>query len=193
MDRAQIIARAMDYMEQLSRGVDPISHEQVPQDSPVFQPRLQKCFSFVAELLGELIRNNGFTDDARRRFSIVERKTPFALRENQLRSVCVSEAPVTVQAFLKNINRAVDGDCMEKLSVKSINAWLLDMGYVTEEKAPAVINRTVRRPTQAAAEAGIHEMQAVDPKTGEIKEQLALTRQAQELILASIEEIAAQI
>lgn len=192
MNKAQIIAHTKNYMDMLSQGIDPISREKIADDSIVTQPRMQKCFAFIAEVFDEMLKNNGFvalTPDAAQRFEIVEKKRAFALSEEQKCKVFISRKPVTLNVFLKNINRAVDIEHMEKLSSKSVNAWLLDKGYVTESKEPATIHRTVRHTSEKAAGIGIAEADIVDERTGEIKRQMMLSEEAQAYLLAHLEEI----
>ena len=59
MDKRRVIQHAQTYMDMLSNGIDPISGEPVPEDSTLQQERLKKCFSFVSEILNEVIQNNG--------------------------------------------------------------------------------------------------------------------------------------
>lgn len=192
MNREQLIAHTRDYMDMLSRGIDPISRAPVGDDSIASQPRLMKCFAFVSELLDELIENRGFvalTPEAAQRGRVVISKAAFAITPEQRGRIGLSQEPVPAAAFLKAVNRFVDPDNMEKLSIKSVNAWLLAQGLVTEEKEPSVINRTVRRPTQRAEAMGITEQEITDAKTGEIKRQLMLSQQAQEYMLSHIDDI----
>ena len=79
---------------------------------------------------------------------------------------------------------------MEKLSIKSINAWLLAQGFITETKEPTMINRTIRRPTEKSSEIGIQEEEITDAKSGEIKKRMVLTLQAQAYLLDHLNEIA---
>jgi hypothetical protein len=80
---------------------------------------------------------------------------------------------------------------MEKLSIKSISDWLNSQGYIAEGKMPAVINRTIWKPTQLAQQIGFTEMDVPDANTGEMKQQLMYSSQAQQFLLAHMEEIAA--
>ena len=194
MNKTQIIGHSKNYMDMLAQGVDPISKEKIEADSVVLQPRMQKCFAFVAELLDELIKNNGFvalTSEAAVRYEVVEKKSAFSLSEDQIHRISVSAKPITPNTFLNNINRVVDGKRMEKLSSKSINAWLLAQGYIIETKEPTMINKTVRRTSERSSEIGIQEQEVTDAKTGEIKKQMVLTLQAQAYLLEHLEEIAA--
>lgn len=192
MYRRRVVERAREYMELLSQGVDPVSRREVGSVSVVSQPQLQKCFAFVSELLGDLLENGGCVElpsaDGTR-YELVRRKSAFSLTEQQRQRVYISPEPVTPNAFVRNLNRPIDAAVMEKLSVKSVNGWLLRNGFVTEDKAPAVINRTVWRPTSKAEEIGIEEVESVDPQTGEVKRQLVFTDAAQLYLLNRVEQM----
>ena len=56
----------------------------------------------------------------------------------------------------------VDGKRMERLSIKSINAWLLAQGLIAETKEPTTIQRTIRRPVGKSSEIGIQELEITD-------------------------------
>ena len=81
--KTQLIEHTKNYMDMLAQGVDPISKMKIEMDSVVLQPRMQKCFAFVAEIFDELIKNNGFIaldpEDANR-YEVVEKKSSFSLR-----------------------------------------------------------------------------------------------------------------
>lgn len=192
--KTQLIEHSKNYMDMLAQGVDPISKMKIEMDSVALQPRMQKCFAFVAEIFDELIKNNGFIaldpEDANR-YEVVEKKSSFSLSKEQIHRISVSSRPITPNAFLNHINRVVDGKRMEKLSSKSMNAWLLSQGFITESKEPTTINRTIRRPSNRSSEIGIQEQESVDPKTGELKKQMVFTLQAQAYLLAHLDDIAA--
>ena len=54
-----MIMRAKSYMDMLSNGIDPISGNDVPEDTILAQERLRKCFSFVSEILEEAVSQYG--------------------------------------------------------------------------------------------------------------------------------------
>lgn len=193
MEKLQVIRRAKSYMDMLSNGIDPISGELVKNDSTFQQERLQKCFSFVSEILDEIIRTNGIVTLPATEFShgyeAVKKKSVFSLNQQQRNSIRVTNNPIIPSAFIKNINSVVDSDNMEKLSLTTINKWLLKQGYLTESKVPTVINKNVKTVTPLSTQIGVIEQTVVDPKTGEAKTQLLFSRQAQEFILDNIESI----
>ena len=194
MNKAQVICHAKNYMDMLAQGVDPISREKIEADSLVLQPRMQKCFAFVAELLDELLRNNGFaalTPEDAGRYEIIEKKAAFSLTAEQLERIPISSKAITPNTFLNNINRVIDTKRMEKLSSKSINAYLLAQGFIAESREPAMIHKTIRKPTDKSSEIGLMEQEIVDESSGEIKTKMVFTPLTQTYLLAHLNEIAA--
>ena len=56
-DESVLLARARDYMKQLSEGRDPLTGREIAEDSVLDEPRMRKCFGFVAAYIpGELTR-----------------------------------------------------------------------------------------------------------------------------------------
>ena len=193
MDKAHIIAHTKMYMDLLVQGIDPISKQRITEDSVVLQERMKKCFAFVSEVFGEMLENNGFvalTEQDARRCRVVVSKAEFSLSEQQIHEISVSTKPISPNEFLRRINKVVDEQSMEKLSARSVNAWLVSQGYLVESKFPVTINRTARRPSDKAAGIGIREEETVDPQTGETKRQMMLSLQAQAYLLEHLEEIA---
>lgn len=200
MNKKKVIQHAKEYMDMLSKGIDPISRKEVGPASVVSEPRLQKCFAFVSNILEELLANDGFValpDDGpdappnanAPQYELVRKKAPFRLSQEQRRNVYIAKGPVSPNTFVNQINRAIDSDAMEKLSIKSINAWLLKNEYITQTKQPTVITKTVMKPMMKAAEIGIEETETTDPKTGEIKSCIMLTPKAQQFLLDNLDRI----
>ena len=194
MNKRQIIQHAKNYLELLSKGIDPIRQGNVDPASVVAEPRLQRCFAFVSDILEELLANGGYValpDDGpdAPQFELVRKKQAFRLSQEQRRSVYIPREPVTPIMFVNHINRAIDSGAMEKLSVKRIHAWLLKNEYIAETRQPAVINRAVMKPLQKAAGIGIEEGETTDPNTGEIKTRLLLTPRAQQFLLDNLDRI----
>ena len=156
----------------------------------------------------EVLENNGLvlldTDEAAQQtpaavpvsvngasYELVRKKAAFSLTPEQKKEVMISRLPITPAAFLRNVNQRINAGEMEKLSIRSVNAWLQKNGYITQGKIQTVMNRTVWMPSPEARQLGINETEVPDPKTGEIKRQLMYSAQAQEFLLAHLEEITA--
>lgn len=193
MDKLRVILRAKAYMDMLANGIDPISGEAVQSDSALQQERLQKCFAFVSDILDEIVQTNGIvalppTEDSVG-YVATKRKATFSITPQQRGKMWVSASPIIPSAFVKNVNAVIDTENMEKLSIKSINTWLIKQGYLAESKVKAVINRSVKTTTPISDQIGIIEQTVVDNKTGEAKTQLLFTQQAQEFLLDNIDKI----
>ena len=196
MNKRQIIQHAKNYMDLLSNGVDPINQKAVDPDSAIAEPRLRKCFAFVSEILEELLATGGYValpddspDAPPPQYEVVRRKDAFRLSQEQRRKVYIAKEPVAPVTFVNHINRVIDSESMEKLSIKHINAWLLKNGYVAQTKQPTVVNKTVMKPMLKAAKIGIEETETTDPKTGEIKYRIMLTPKAQQFLLDNLDRI----
>ena len=194
MDKLQVIQRAKSYMDMLAKGIDPISGELVKNDSALQQERLQKCFSFVSEILDEVIKTNGIVSmpatESSQGYTAVK-KAVFSINPQQRSNIRITNNPIIPSAFIKNINSVVDSENMEKLSLTTINKWLLKQGYLAESKVATVVNKNVKTVTPLSAQIGVIEQTVVDQKTGEAKTQLLFSRQAQEFLLDNIESIIA--
>ena len=191
MNKRRVIEHARQYLEQLSRGVDPISGEAAESVSIAPEGRLSKCFGFVAELLGELLENGGCValPGEEAQYELVRKKAAFRLSEAQRQQVFVTQGPITPVVFVRNINRVAENAGMEKLSSTRINAWLTKQGYFSRTTQPVTFNRTVIKPMPQALAIGIQEAEVTDPKTGEIKTRILLTNQAQRFLLDNLDRI----
>ena len=200
MNKRRVIQHAKGYLDLLSKGIDPISQKEIDPASIVAEPRLQKCFAFVSDLLEELLANDGHvalsydgadapSNASAPQYELVRKKDPFRLSQEQRGRVMIAKGPVTPITFVNHINRVIDSEAMEKLSIKSINTWLLKNEYISQTKQPAVITKTVMKPMLKAVDIGIEEAETTDPKTGEIKSRIVLTQKAQQFLLDNLDRI----
>lgn len=190
MDKLKVIQHAKTYMDKLSKGIDPISG--MDSTSLLQQEQLRKCFAFVSDILEEIVDNNGLVnlpDVNGHNYQIVKKKAAFALNHQQKSKIEITNALISPTTFIRNINSVIDIDSMEKLSLKSVNLWLLDKGYINETKAMTFVNRTVKISTPYSESVGIFEQVVVDKTTGETKKELRYSRQAQQFILDNLDEI----
>ena len=59
MTELEIMQRAKVYMEKLAQGIDPISDQEIPEDSVLNNVRLARCFFYVSGVLEQVIANGG--------------------------------------------------------------------------------------------------------------------------------------
>lgn len=126
MTQLETMQHAKQYLDQLSRGVDPITQEPLAREDPLATARLQKCFAYVSGILGQVIANGGQTASHR------SGKPPFFITEEALAQVAVSETPIPIRAFAANVNACIDPQASRPLAPVIVTNWLVEEGYLTE-------------------------------------------------------------
>lgn len=194
MNKKQIIQHAKSYLDMLTNGIDPIHKTKFTEDSVVSQPQLQMCFAYVSGILQELLDHNGYValpDENGKTYELVSRKEAFYFTQEQKRLITINPVGTSPAGFLKNVNRLVNSQCMEKLTAKAVNAWLQNNGYIAATKTSTVVNRTVWLATGKAKDLGFGETACADPVTGEVKRQMVYSPQAQLFLIDHLDEIVA--
>ena len=82
MTELETVQRAKMYMDKLAQGIDPISGQELPEDSALNNVRLARCFFYVSGILEQVIQNGG-------QVGAVE-KVDFMITPEQLANVKVS-------------------------------------------------------------------------------------------------------
>lgn len=55
MTELEVMQRAKMYMDKLAQGIDPITGNEMPEDSVLNQVRLARCFFYVSGVLQQVI------------------------------------------------------------------------------------------------------------------------------------------
>ena len=195
MERIELVERAKMYLQLLSNGVHPVTGQSVPLDSALVDPKVKRCFSFITEILDEYVELKAKVEqlekEKEKNTIVVAKKQVFSITQEQCNCIKLSKEPISVMAFMKNINEVIDAETTEKLSSTRINKWLTNRGLVTTEKVQTVTNKTVYKPSDVAVRIGITEEAFVDKKSGEVKTQIKLEERAQLFIIENLEDIIA--
>lgn len=85
MTELEIMQRAKMYLDKLAQGINPITDEEVPEDSVLNNVRLARCFFYVSGVLDQLIANGGKVNKSA--------KGDFYITEEELRRVKPSQEP----------------------------------------------------------------------------------------------------
>lgn len=145
MTELETMQRAKMYMDQLAQGIDPISGQELPEDSALNHIRLARCFFYISGILDQVIRNGG-------QIKAVE-KAEFSITTAQLAQVQVSPFPIRITEFTDALLQAVDSTTMKKPSAVKIHNWLEQQGLLVKEPTPDGKNRRV--PTAAGRSLGM--------------------------------------
>lgn len=146
MTELETMQRAKMYMEKLAQGIDPVTNQEVAEDSVLNSVRLARCFFYVSDVLGRVIANGGVIGGN-------PKLQPFAITSEQLSKVQVSQEPVRVTRLVGMISEAVGNPQMKKLGTTVITDWLLEKGFLEKQTGPD--GRNNRVPTQNGIRIGL--------------------------------------
>ena len=139
MTELETMQRAKMYLDKLAQGIDPITNQEVPEDSVLNNVRLARCFFYVSDVLGKVIDNGGVIGGK-------PKLQAFTISADQLARVQISQEPVRVTQLVDMISEAVDNSQMKKLSTTTITNWLMERGFL--EKQIGADGKSRRVPTQ---------------------------------------------
>ena len=178
MTELETMQRAKMYLEKLSRGIDPITDREMPEDSVLNNVRICRCLHYVTGILDQVIANGG----------VVGKKAPkprFVITRERLSGYRFSEQSVRITEFVELLwNCAADPE-MKKPSTTVFTNWLLEKGLLCKEMGPDGKNRRV--PTDAGYLIGM----SLQSRQGQYGEYTAVcyNESAQRFLLDHMEEI----
>ena len=136
MTELETMQRAKMYMDKLARGIDPITEQEITEDSVLNNVRLARCFFYVSDVLGKVIANGGQVGAA-------PKPRPFTITSQQLAMVQLSREPVRITQLAEMISAAVGDPQMRKLNTTVITNWLLENGFLEKQTGPDGKSRRV--------------------------------------------------
>ena len=125
MTELETMQRAKMYLDKLAQGIDPISNQEIPEDSVLNQVRLARCFFYVPDVLGRVIANGGTV-------GAHTRNVDFSITPEQLARVRIMDYPVRITEFTEALSQAAGDSQMKKPNVRKITDWLLEAGLMTQ-------------------------------------------------------------
>ena len=139
MTELETMQRAKMYLDKLAQGIDPITNQDVPEDSALNNVRLVRCFFYVSDILGRVIANGGVIGGK-------PRLQDFSITMEQLRNVQVDQEPVRITQLIEMISSVANDPQMKKLRTTVITDWLMEKGFM--EKQTGIDGKSIRVPTQ---------------------------------------------
>ena len=167
--------RAKTYMDKLAQGIDPLTNQEIPEDSTLNNVRLARCFFYVSDVLGKVIDNGGMIGGK-------PKLQGFSISAEQLAQVQISQESVRVTQLVEMISAVVDNAQMKKLSTTIITNWLLEKGFL--EKQTGLDGKSRRVPTQNGLMIGL----STQTRQGQYGEYQAVfyNSQAQQFVLDNL-------
>jgi len=136
---------AHNYILGLANGVDPSTGEELPNDTCLNNVRLSRCFFYVADILRQVIDNNGNVGKP-------PRGGEFILTDEFRANLSTAANNLQISEFTKPIAELAISMGMKKIPTTAFTEWLVEQGYLIEN----VINDKRRKePSSSGAALGI--------------------------------------
>jgi len=120
--------KARSVMVKMAEGINPVTGEQIKDESFLNDPRIIRCFYYIAEVLDNVM--NGV-------YSKSNRPAQFVITPEQKSMVVLPDGLIGVTEFSKQVNMCTDQTRSKKLTAVELNKRLKKMGILGEEVNPA--------------------------------------------------------
>lgn len=144
MTEIEKIAYAKSFIDKLAIGIDPTDGTLIPDGEVALNPRLSKCFLYVADILSKIIENPSALTE-------MYKTNEWIVTPDVLARIECSALRVGISTFAKRVNDALRST--RKFTATEINNWLLHEGYLT--RIATSDNKMTKRPTQKGVNLGI--------------------------------------
>ncbi|MCQ2488441.1 MAG: hypothetical protein MJ143_04100 [Clostridia bacterium] len=169
------------YMDKLANGMNPLTGEDLPEDTVLNNVYLCRAFSLAASVLDEAIKNGCRVQPFEK-----SKMLPFQIDQEQKSKIRISESPVTVTAITNRIEKVLDKDIKPLAPVK-ITQWLEMQGFL-ESKFNEEAGERSRVATEEGERLGIESRSEM--LRGQMRYRTFYNINAQAFIIANLEKIA---
>lgn len=176
-DEKAVLARARDYMKELSEGRDPLTGRAV-DDEVLGQPRLRRCFAFVAAYLQRELTRAADGEDA------------FLPTGEAADAICTDE-DIPASEFYERISAAAAAAGKTPVSAREINHFLIRAGFADARVESVFVERRVLRAGERSEVVGIYDKPRLSPRTGALTYTLMFPPETQHWLLRCLPDIVA--
>ena len=138
MTELEIMQRAKMYLDKLAQGIDPISGQEIPNDSVLNNVRLARCFFYVSGILDQVIANGG---------RVISGEKNFYITQEEISRLQPSQEALRITQFADRITDGVHDPARKRLKATTITNWLVEKGFL--EKRVDEAGKSKRLPTAA--------------------------------------------
>ena len=183
MTELEIMQHAKNYLDQLAKGIDPLTGREAPENDVIRNVRISRCLSYVSDVLRQVIENGGVSGAPAKQKALA----PYTLSFEDRSRYAFGEWPLSASQIAQRLNDLVDLRTMQKLKNTSITKFLLQSGLLFEEERPG--GSKSKRPTESGRRLGVTTTQ----RMGQNGEYTAVVydQQAQQFILDNLDAIIA--
>ena len=177
MTELEKMRHAHGYILNLANGIDPISAQELPNDTALNNVRLSRCFFYVADILNQVIDNGGCVGEYK--------GGEFVLSDEFRARLLTVGRDVSITDFVKPINEQAMLFGMKRIPVTAFTAWMMEKGFLTEN----IYNGKRRKDlTEDGESLGIFTEERTG-KIGQPYKAIIYTQRAQQFLLDNLDEI----
>lgn len=133
MNETEKIEKAINVLQKIAKGIDPLTGGQISEDSFLNDPKIIRCFYFVSEVLDNVVKGAYSNRNL----------TNFNITEEQRKNVVFPEGKIGVNEFSKVINKYIDPITSKKITGVELNKRLKKRGILSEVETNDGKKRTV--------------------------------------------------
>ena len=177
MTERERLQQAKIYMDKLAQGIDPVTGNEISEDSVLNQVQLARCFFYVSGVLQQAIDNAGSARN--------KTKKKFIPTPQLISRLAPSAHPLRITEFAEMLAAAADDSNTKRPSPTAMTDWLLSKGFM--EKVFNAEGKQHRVPTAAGRGIGMY----TETRQGQHGEYTAVyySMEAQQFLLDHLEEI----
>lgn len=120
MTQLELMVHAQNYIKSLANGFNPLDNSKLPDDDIVNNVQISRCLFYVSAVLQEVINNDGKVSKKSK-----PKRLPFTITPQQISKVKVTEAPISLSEFVRNINSVIDTEKYKGLTYRDLSGWLV--------------------------------------------------------------------
>ena len=170
--------RAKMYIDKMSEGINPVTNTYAGENDTINNERISRCLSYVSEILGKVIANDGKVGK-----SVKANRNRFFITDEQRKKF----SPRTKNCFADDIAQDINAITKENNTTKFHGQWIREWLYSIGMMISSQQSKTV---TEAGEAVGIISEQRYNDNKGEYYVSV-FTPEAQIFIMDNIETIIA--
>ena len=174
---------AILYLQRITEGKNPVNNMPAEDDSVINNPNVIRCMYFIKDVLEELKRNDGYIG-RRPSTNRDTNKSDYPL--DALNAFQYTEDK-SISKLIDQFNTYADMTIYKKLVYVPLKQWLIENGYLSEEK-DAASNKKITRVTDKGAQIDIKAEMRTGAR-GDAYLYITYGKRAQELIVEHRHEI----
>lgn len=141
----RVLLHAKDYIDDLARGINPITKEEISENDAVNNLKISRCLLYVSDVLGAVADNKGIGKAKK------EKLVAFDVQKFELDKYEFSKEPVAISVIAQRINE-LKPENMKKLKTTALTNWLVDINMLSIIE---INGKNHKRPTPNAESMGI--------------------------------------